>query len=264
MSDITVVKVGGNLIDDDHALDDFLEAFSKLEGKKLLVHGGGKLATRLSQKMGLETKMVNGRRITDAENLKLVTMVYAGFVNKNIVARLQSKHVDALGLCGCDLDIMRAKKREHPEIDYGFVGDIIAVNVNALAVLINSNQVPVLAPITHNGEGQLLNTNADSIVTDVAIALSKIYKVKLIYSFEKAGVLYNIDNEFDTIPELNAEQIKTMQEEGTINTGMMPKTDNAMKAASNGVGEVIIGNLVLIQQGLSSGTRITCKLERAQ
>lgn len=256
MKELTVVKVGGNLIDDANLLSDFLDAFSKIEGKKLLVHGGGKLATELSQKLDLEPKMVNGRRITNAEDLKLVTMVYAGFVNKNIVVGLQSRKVNVIGLSGCDLDIMRAKKRVHPSIDYGFVGDIVAINEKALSSLIEQGQVPVLAPITHDGNGQLLNTNADSIVTEVAIALAHIYRVKLIYSFEKAGVLYGIENEFDTIPSLNKEQIKKMQTQGSINTGMMPKTDNALKAASNGVAEVIIGNLVAIQNGKSPGTQI--------
>ncbi len=256
MEKLTIVKVGGNLIDDADALDEFLSAFSQIAGKKLLVHGGGKLATRLSSQLGLKTEMVNGRRITDAENLKIVTMVYAGFVNKNIVAALQAKEVKAIGIAGCDFDILRAEKRKHPSIDFGFVGDIVKVDETALSGLLEQGGVPVLAPITHDGNGQLLNTNADSIVTDVAIALSKIYKVKLIYSFEKNGVLKSIDNEKDVIEKLDKESILKMQEEGAINTGMMPKTDNALKASSNGVGEVIIGNLVAIQQGISSGTKV--------
>jgi acetylglutamate kinase len=253
---LTIVKVGGNLIDDTEALNEFLSAFSQINGKKLLVHGGGKLATRLSSQLGINTEMVNGRRVTDADNLKIVTMVYAGYVNKNIVAALQAKGVKAIGIAGCDFDIMRAQKRKHPTIDFGFVGDIIKVDENALSELIEQEGVPVIAPITHDGNGQLLNTNADSIVTDVAIALSKIYEVKLIYSFEKAGVLKSIDNEDDVVDELNKESIEKMQEAGAINTGMMPKTDNALKASTNGVGEVIIGNLVAIQQGFSYGTKI--------
>ncbi len=256
MHKLTIVKVGGNLIDDSGALNEFLSAFSQINGKKLLVHGGGKLATRLSSQLGISTEMVNGRRITDAENLKIVTMVYAGYVNKNIVAALQSKGVKAIGIAGCDFDIMRAEKRKHPTIDFGFVGDITKVDENALSELIEQEGVPVIAPITHDGKGQLLNTNADSIVTDVAIALSKVYEVKLIYSFEKVGVLKSVDNENDVIDELNKESIRNLQEEGVINTGMMPKTDNALKASSNGVGEVIIGNLVAIQQGVSYGTKI--------
>jgi len=256
MSKLTIVKVGGNLIDDAKALDEFLSAFSKIEGKKLLVHGGGKLATSMSSKLGLETKMVNGRRVTDGENLKIVTMVYAGFVNKNIVSALQAKKLKAIGIAGCDFNIMRAEKRKHPTIDFGYVGDITEVDGKAISELIEQGGVPVIAPITHDGNGQLLNTNADSIVTDVAIALSKLYEVKLIYSFEKSGVLKSIDNERDVISELNRKRISEMQNEGTINTGMMPKTDNALKASANGVEEVVIGNLVAIQTGKSKGTLI--------
>jgi len=256
MTSLTVVKVGGNLIDNAIELDLFLDAFASLPGKTLLVHGGGKLATNMATRLGIETKMVNGRRITDAENLKLVTMVYAGFVNKNIVAQLQGKGKNAIGLCGCDLNIIQAVKRQHPTIDFGFVGDITEINTKALADLIESSSSLVIAPITHDGKGQLLNTNADTIVTEIAIALSKIYQVKLIYSFEKAGVLKSLENELDVIPELTESLIKKMQEEGSINTGMMPKTDNAVKAAKNGVGEVVIGNLVSIQNKISEGTRV--------
>ncbi len=256
MENLTIVKVGGNLIDDANALDEFLTAFSKIGGKKLLVHGGGKLATRLSADLGIETQMVNGRRITDAENLKIVTMVYAGYVNKNIVSALQAKRIKAIGIAGCDFDIMRAEKRKHPTIDFGFVGDMTKVNEKALSELIEQEGVPVVAPITHDGNGQLLNTNADSIATDVAIALAKLYKVKLIYSFEKVGVLKSLDNELDMIEELNKSSIEKMQKDGAINTGMMPKTDNALKASSNGVGEVVIGNLVAIQNGVAQGTKI--------
>lgn len=256
MEKLTIVKVGGNLIDNAVALDGFLTAFAEIDGKKMLVHGGGKLATNLSTRLGLETKMVNGRRVTDAENLKIVTMVYAGYVNKNIVSALQSKGIKAIGIAGCDFDIMRAEKRKHPTIDFGFVGDIVKVNAKTLSELIEQEGVPVIAPITHDGNGQLLNTNADSIVTDVAIALSELYEVKLIYSFEKAGVLKSVDNEGDVISELNKNGILKMQKAGTINTGMMPKTDNALKASQNGVEEVFIGNLVAIQNGVAKGTRI--------
>ncbi|NJO88542.1 MAG: acetylglutamate kinase, partial [Chloroflexia bacterium] len=169
MDKLTIVKVGGNLIDDAKALDEFLQAFSKIEGKKLLVHGGGKLATRMSSQLGIKTEMVNGRRITDAENLKIVTMVYAGYVNKSIVAQLHAKRINAIGMAGCDFDILRAEKRKHPSIDFGYVGDITRVDEKAIAELIEQSGVPVIAPITHDGKGQLLNTNADSIVTDVAI-----------------------------------------------------------------------------------------------
>lgn len=256
MNKLSIVKVGGNLIDDSNALDEFLDAFSKIEGRKLLVHGGGKLATRLSSELGIETQMVNGRRITDAENLKIVTMVYAGFVNKNIVASLQAKKMNALGIAGCDFNIMLAEKRKHPTIDFGFVGDILEVDGKAISGLIEQGGVPVIAPITHDGQGQLLNTNADSIATDVAVAMAKLYDVTMIYSFEKAGVLKSLDNEYDVVEQLDEDTIKKMQVEGAINTGMMPKTDNALKAANGGVKEVIIGNLVAIQTGKAPGTKI--------
>ena len=256
MNNLTIVKVGGNLIDNAIDLDLFLDAFASISGKTLMVHGGGKLATNMATRLGIETKMVNGRRITDSENLKLVTMVYAGFVNKTIVASLQAKGKNAMGLCGCDLNILKATKRQHPTIDFGFVGDITEINTKALSDLIESSSSLVIAPITHDGNGQLLNTNADTIVTEIAIALSTIYNVKLIYSFEKAGVLKSLDNELDVIPELSESIIKKMQENGDIHTGMMPKTDNAVKAVNNGVNEVIIGNLVSIQNKISAGTRI--------
>jgi len=256
MDNLTIVKVGGNLIDNEIDLNKFLNAFASIPGKTLLVHGGGKLATNLATRLGIETKMVNGRRITDAENLKLVTMVYAGFVNKTIVALLQAKGKNAMGICGTDLNIIQSEKRKHPTLDFGFVGDITEVNTKALSSLIENDITLVIAPITHDGQGQLLNTNADSIVTEIAIALSKIYKVKLIYSFEKAGVLRSMENELDVIPTLSESDIKEMQERGSIHTGMMPKTDNAIKAMKNGVSEVIIGNLVDIEKNNLQGTRI--------
>lgn len=256
MDKLTIVKVGGNLIDNQEELEQFLSAFSALKGKKLLVHGGGKLASKLSSQLGIETKMVDGRRITDAENLKIVTMVYAGYVNKNIVSALQARDGKAIGIAGCDFDIMRADKRKHPSINFGYVGDITKVNSKALVELIEQGGVPVIAPITHDGFGQLLNTNADTIVTEVAIALAATYEVKLIYSFEKNGVLQDVDNEDVVFSFLDVKSIGKLQKKGTISSGMMPKTDNALKASANGVNEVIIGNLVAIQRGISLGTRI--------
>lgn len=256
MSELTVVKIGGNVIDDPEKLNEFLDAFSNLSGKIVLVHGGGKLASDLSGELGVKTQMVNGRRITDAENLKLVTMVYAGLVNKNIVASLQARGVNALGMTGADLDLIHAEKRNHPSIDFGFVGDITKVNTLALCKQIECNSVLVIAPITHDGKGQLLNTNADTIATEVAAALSKFYKVKLIYSFEKLGVLMDADDDSSVMPVLTSEQCKKMVKEGTINTGMMPKTENAFYALSQGVEEVIIGNFVSMENNHSSGTQI--------
>ena len=256
MSELTVVKIGGNVIDDPEKLNEFLDAFSNLSGKIVLVHGGGKLASDLSGELGVKTQMVNGRRITDAENLKLVTMVYAGLVNKNIVASLQARGVNALGMTGADLDLIHAEKRNHPSIDFGFVGDITKVNTLALCKQIECNSVLVIAPITHDGEGQLLNTNADTIATEVAAALSRFYKVKLIYSFEKLGVLMDADDDSSVMPILTSDQCKKMVKEGTINTGMMPKTENAFYALSQGVEEVVIGNFVSMESNHSSGTQI--------
>ena len=256
MSELTVVKIGGNVIDDPEKLNEFLDAFSNLSGKIVLVHGGGKLASDLSGELGVKTEMVNGRRITDAENLKLVTMVYAGLVNKNIVASLQARGVNALGMTGADLDLIHAEKRNHPSIDFGFVGDITKVNTLALCKQIECNSVLVIAPITHDGKGQLLNTNADTIATEVAAALSRFYKVKLIYSFEKLGVLMDADDDSSVMPVLTSDQCKKMVKEGTINTGMMPKTENAFYALSQGVEEVVIGNFVSMESNHSSGTQI--------
>lgn len=256
MEQVTVVKIGGNVIDDAKKLSEFLDSFSNLTGKLVLVHGGGKLATDLSSQLGIQTKMVNGRRITDAENLKLVTMVYAGLVNKNIVAQLHAKGVNSIGMCGADQDLILADKRQHPEIDFGYVGDIKKVNTLALCDQLDNNAVLVLAPITHDGNGQLLNTNADTIATEVAVALSKFYRVKLIYSFEKNGVLINADDDSSVLPILESTTCRQMVEKGSINSGMLPKTENALHALNQGVSEVVIGNLVALEKCHSSGTQV--------
>jgi acetylglutamate kinase len=256
MIDLTVVKVGGNVIDDPEKLNEFLDAFANLTGKIVLVHGGGKLASDLAGQLGVKTKMVDGRRITDAANLKLVTMVYAGLINKNIVAALQARGVNALGLCGADLDLIRAEKRETTKVDFGFVGDITSVNTLALCKQIECNAVLVIAPITHDGAGQLLNTNADTVATEVAVALSRFYKVKLIYSFEKLGVLLNSEDDSSVMPILSEKKCSEMVKMGKINTGMLPKTQNAFYALSEGVEEIVIGNFVSMENNLSSGTQV--------
>jgi len=256
MTELTVVKIGGNVIDDAEKLSEFLDAFSNLSGKIVLVHGGGKLASDLSGKLGVQTRMVDGRRITDAENLKLVTMVYAGLVNKNIVAALQARGVNAMGMCGADQNLIQAEKRRNSEIDFGFAGDITSVNTLALCKQIECNSVLVIAPITHDGKGQLLNTNADTVATEVAVALSRFYKVKLIYSFEKLGVLLNSEDDSSVMPVLSAKRCAKMVKNGAINTGMLPKTQNAFYALSGGVEEVFIGNFVSMEKSHSSGTQI--------
>ena len=259
MAKLFVIKIGGNIIDDEKKLSSFLKAFASIENKKILVHGGGKLATKMAEKMKVEQKLIDGRRITDAETLKIVTMVYAGYVNKNIVAQLQRFECNAMGLCGVDGDIILAHKRKHPAIDFGYVGDVDAVNVPLLKNLLEQNLSLVFAPITHDMGGQLLNTNADTIAQEIAKALSSEYEVKLIYSFEKAGVLLDADDEDTVINKINPSYYKQLKAEEKIFAGMLPKLDNAFAALNSGVNEVIIGkaeNLAELIAG-TSGTTIT-------
>lgn len=258
MTKLFVIKIGGNIIDDDKKLSSFLKSFAAIEEKKILVHGGGKLATKLAEKMGVEQKLVDGRRITDAETLKIVTMVYAGYVNKNIVAQLQSFHCNAIGLSGVDGDIILAHKRKHPVIDYGFVGDVDAINVPLLKNLLDQNLSLVLAPITHDQAGQLLNTNADTIAQEIAKALSTEYEVKLIYSFEKSGVLLDAEDESTVISNINPRYYKELKAKEKIFAGMIPKLDNAFAALNSGVNKVIIGKAENLEELLAgrSGTAI--------
>jgi acetylglutamate kinase len=258
MAKLYIIKIGGNIIDDETKLSSFLQAFASIEEKKILVHGGGKLATRMAEKMGIEQQMVDGRRITDAESLKVVTMVYAGYINKNIVTQLQACNCNAIGLSGADGDAILAHKREHPVIDYGFVGDVDEVNSSLLLSLLEKNITPVLAPITHDGKGQLLNTNADTIAQETAKALSTDYNVHLIYSFEKTGVLSDVNDESSVIRSITPQSYNDLKAGGKIFSGMIPKLDNAFAALSSGVKKVIIGkaeNLNELIEG-SSGTSI--------
>jgi len=236
-----VIKIGGNIIDDEKKLSSFLRSFAAIEDKKILVHGGGKLATKLAKKMGVEQKLIDGRRITDAETLKIVTMVYAGYVNKNIVAQLQSFNCNAMGLSGVDGDIILAHKRKHPVIDYGFVGDVDSINTPLLKNLLDQNLSLVFAPITHDQGGQLLNTNADTVAQEIAKALSNEFEVKLIYSFEKSGVLMDADDESTVISSINHAYYKELKSKEKIFAGMIPKLDNAFAALNSGVNKVIIG-----------------------
>jgi len=237
---ITIVKVGGKIVEDEESLQHLLADFSSIAGNKILVHGGGRSATKLAEKLGIESKMVNGRRITDAETLKVVTMVYAGLVNKNIVAKLQAKYVNALGLTGADMNIILSDKRPVKDIDYGFVGDVRFVNAEALIEILKQNVVPVMSSITHDGAGNLLNTNADTIAGEVAKSLSYDYDVTLIYCFEKKGVLKDENDDNSVIPEIDKELFKQYVEEGIINGGMIPKLENAFQALESGVKTVII------------------------
>ena len=240
MQQLTIVKVGGKIVEDPDLLTAFLKEFTLIAGYKILVHGGGRSATALAEKLGIETVMTDGRRITDAEMLKVVTMVYAGLINKNIVAQLQKLRADAVGLTGADMNLILSEKRPVKEIDYGFVGDIKKINALALLELLKQNYLPVFAPLTHDGEGNLLNTNADTIAGEIAKALAFDCNVRLIYCFEKRGVLMNEDDEKSLIPTLDFELFQQYKNEGKIHGGMIPKLDNAFRAIATGVKEVII------------------------
>jgi acetylglutamate kinase len=253
-----VIKIGGNIIDDETKLSSFLKEFAAIEYKKILVHGGGNLATKLAEQLGIEQQLLDGRRITDAQTLKIVTMVYAGYINKNIVAKLQGFNCNAVGLCGTDGDVILAHKRKHPVLDYGFVGDVDAINAGLINSLLEKNMALVFAPITHDGQGQLLNTNADTIAQELAKGLSKYYKVTLIYSFEKAGVLMNANDDSSVINKINPDSYKELKQKQVIFAGMIPKLDNAFTALNNGVSKVIIGKAENLQQLIeeTSGTTI--------
>jgi acetylglutamate kinase len=244
MKKLYIIKIGGNIIDNSIALDNFLENFSKMNGLKILVHGGGKLANEFAKRLGVSQAMVNGRRITDSETLKITTMVYAGLINKQIVASLQSRQCNAIGLSGADLNLIAAKKRTVVDIDYGFVGDVEAASVNSTALeqFLDNTIVPVFSAITHDGNGQLLNTNADTIASALAVALSGKYEVQLNYCFEKKGVLENIDDEDSVIKRITKTKYKQLLLDGVISKGMIPKLDNAFSAIQNGVSSVVIAN----------------------
>lgn len=248
MEKLYVVKIGGNIIDDAEKLKRFLNIFASIQAPKILVHGGGKLATGLAADLGIQQQLIEGRRITDAETLKVVTMVYAGYINKTIVAQLQAFGCNANGFSGADGNLLLAHKRQHATIDYGFVGDVDAVNEKYLKTLLSKNVTPVICPITHDGKGQLLNTNADTIAQEIAKALSIDYDVQLIYSFEKRGVLLNADDESTVIKSINPTYYQHLKSEGIIYAGMLPKLDNAFAALQSGVGKVIIGRAEQLQQ----------------
>lgn len=238
---LTIVKVGGAVVEDEQQLAQLLRDFSAIPGRKVLVHGGGRRATKVAERLGIETHMVGGRRITDADMLEVVTMVYGGLVNKQVVARLQATGVNALGLTGADADVIRSHKRPLKDgIDYGFVGDVDVADGAMLSRLIEAGIVPVMAPLTHNGEGCLLNTNADTIASETAKALADFYDVTLIFSFEKKGVLRNPDDDESVIPTITRSDFERYRSDGTISGGMLPKIENALSAVEAGVSRVII------------------------
>ena len=265
MKKLYVIKIGGNIIDNEAKLAAFIKDFAAVEGLKVLVHGGGKLATKLAADLGIKQQMIDGRRITDAATLKIVTMVYAGAINKNVVAQLQANGCNAIGLTGADGNAIKAHKRVSPPtpkgepgIDYGFVGDVDTVNTGLLQSLLEHNIAVVLAPITHDGNGLLLNTNADTIAQETAKALSSIYDVELIYSFEKSGVLMDADDDSSVISSINPTTYSELKEKQVIFAGMIPKLDNAFAAINSGVSKVIIGKAEQLQQLITgeAGTTI--------
>ena len=238
---LTIVKVGGAVVEDEAQLQQLLKDFAAIEGAKILVHGGGRRATKIAERLGIETKMVDGRRITDAEMLEVVTMVYGGLVNKHVVAMLQAQGVDAIGLCGADGDVIRSVKRPLKNgIDFGFVGDVKKADGDKIAHFIDKNMTPVIAPLTHDGQGNILNTNADTMASETAKAMASIYDVTLIYSFEKKGVLGNPDDEDSVIPTITRSDFERYKADGTISGGMLPKIENALAAVEAGVSQVII------------------------
>lgn len=251
---ITIVKVGGKIVENPETLNQLLHDFSALPGKKVLVHGGGRTATDMASRLGIETHMVEGRRITDADMLRVVTMVYAGLVNKNVVARLQGCGVNALGLTGADMDVIRSHRRPLKNgIDYGFVGDVDHVDGERLSMLVEAGITPVMAPLTHNGQGDMLNTNADTIAAETAKAFAAHYDVTLVYCFEHAGVLTNPDDEESVIPLITREKFELLKADGTVSGGMLPKIENSLAAVEAGVKRVVItkANKIGTNQGTS-------------
>lgn len=244
---LTVVKVGGKVVENDTALASLLQWFTAIDAPKILVHGGGKSATRLASQLGIETKMLDGRRITDAKMLEIVTMVYGGAVNKHIVASLQALGVNAIGLTGADMNVIRAHKRNIGEVDYGFVGDIDHVDGECLSELIKRDFVPVIAPLTHDGKGTLLNTNADTIALEIARSLVEIYDVTLHYLFEKKGVLLKPEDEDSFIPVLCKKEYERLIADGIVRDGMIPKLQNAFSALDKGIKRVFISNTEIVK-----------------
>ena len=237
---LTIVKVGGKIVEEEESLARLLADFAAIDGHKLLVHGGGRSATRIAAQLSIESQMVNGRRITDAEMLKVVTMVYGGLVNKSIVAGLQAKGVNALGLTGADMNVIRSVKRPVKDVDYGFVGDVEKVDAALLGDLIARGIVPVMAPLTHDGDGHMLNTNADTIAGETAKALAAQFDVTLMYCFEKKGVLSDENDDDSVIPHIDRKRFEALVADGTIQGGMIPKIENSLSAVEAGVSRVII------------------------
>lgn len=251
---LTIIKVGGKIVEEEATLNQLLDDFSTIPGYKILVHGGGRSATRIASQLGIESKMVNGRRITDSETLKVVTMVYGGLVNKNIVAGLQARGMNAIGLTGADMDIIRSVKRPVKDVDYGYVGDVEKVNASQLAGMISQHILPVLAPLTHDGKGNMLNTNADTIAGETAKAMARLFDVTLVFCFEKKGVLSDENDDESVIPSITRQEFDQYVAEGIIQGGMIPKLENSFSAIDAGVSRVVITSVSAIKE--NSGTII--------
>ncbi|RKS93864.1 N-acetylglutamate kinase [Flavobacterium limicola] len=254
---VTIIKIGGNIIDNPTELSQFLSDFSRIEGYKVLVHGGGKSASKMAESIGLVPQMIDGRRITDAAMLDVVVMIYAGQINKNIVAQLQANSTNAMGFSGADGNLIQSDKRNHPTINYGFVGDVKKVNTQLLETLLSNDIVPVFCAITHDGKGQLLNTNADTNASELAIALSEVFDVTLNYCFEKPGVLYDAEDDSSVIENINQELYTKLKAEKAIHSGMIPKLDNCFNSLSKGVQKIKIGHHRMLQDKTALYTTIT-------
>ena len=254
---LSIIKIGGNVIENKDALAKFLTLFADVTGPKILVHGGGKLATQLAAKLGIESKMIGGRRITDAETLKVITMVYGGLTNKNIVAQLQANNCNAIGLSGADGNTIKAHKRPVKEIDYGFAGDVDGINSSTISKLLNVGLTPVFCAMTHDGKGQLLNTNADTIASELAIGMSNLYETTLYYCFEKKGVLSDITDENSVVQHIDSIKYKQLLKDGIIADGMLPKLENCFHALNKKVEKVCIGDTSMLHPESKLFTTIT-------
>ncbi|PWL40291.1 acetylglutamate kinase [Flagellimonas aquimarina] len=254
---LSIVKIGGNIIEDEQGLSYLLELFSNMDGLKILVHGGGKKATEIGNKLGIEAKMTNGRRITDAQSLDVAIMVYGGLVSKKIVAQLQALNCNAIGMSGADGNSIVAHKRPVKEIDFGLVGDVDAVNSNNISSLLNAEFTPVFCALSHDGKGQLFNTNADTIAAELASGMSTQFETTLYYCFEKQGVLQNIDDENSVIEHIDSKKYNELLADGVIADGMLPKMHNCFQALQKNVKQVCIGDSTMLQGTTTNFTTLT-------
>lgn len=257
MKTLKIIKIGGNIIDNEDALSSFLDTFAAIPSPKLLIHGGGKLATQLANQLGLEVKMIDGRRITDNATLDLITMVYAGKINKNVVAQLQSRNCNAIGFSGADGNTIVSKKRPVKTVDFGFVGDVEKVNTKIIQVLLEHKLTPVFCALTHDKKGQLLNTNADTIASELAIGFADQYQTELYYCFEKNGVLSDVNDDNSVIEHITTQTYQRLIDDNIISDGMLPKLDNCIHAIEKNVHKVCIGKSEMLYDPAANFTTIT-------